>query len=117
MQTWTASAYNAFLRIVDTDTLTDLHEFWEEYASIDTKDPLLHAQVDRERAEILEATIKKATLLRRLMESLGGFFMCASELAINLSARFWNDGHLDGGTAPERTHINSLFHFISSRRP
>jgi hypothetical protein len=97
LETWTASAYDGVLRMVNTETLLALREYWLKYANHADRDHSLALRFKNQRDDIYGLTsVTFATQgLQSLARSFGPLVIHATRIIEYYTNYFWETGLVD----------------------
>lgn len=108
---WHRSRYGRILRVIDSETLFKVRQFWVKYCGLADMTNKLNRIRDRFMTDFRQIREKRAGVSLSGMRSFGAISMIAAELVIEIFQRFWDTGVVSG--LPEltkgATYINPLF--------
>ena len=107
MQTWTRGPYQDIIRMVDSETLNILHEFWTKYANFKS---------DRKLYDSLKSDCKR-TWDRHigpgsswgLSRSFGPRVLDSTKIAVHHAQAFWETGNVESQNVSQQQSCNPLF--------
>ena len=112
MQSWTKSSYNTILRIVNTDTLQSLHEYWSKYASFTDPDRRKYITFRHQCKDFYFITPRYSASqgLQMNARSFGPRIANTSKMTEYYVNQWWKHGRVDKVIG---TDLNPLFLYSS----
>ena len=110
MASWTSSAYDRVLRIVNTETLSLLNEFWTKYASYTDQDRAHYYRFRGECKRVVDSAPGgyNVQTIQALARSFGPRLWNGMTLTEHYSNYFWRSGSLEKPSHPQDRQCNPL---------
>ena len=116
MESWTSSAYDRVLRIVNTETLSLLNEYWTKYALYTDQDRTHYYRFRGECKRVVESAPGgyNVQTVQTLARSFGPRLWNGMTLTEHYTNYFWRSGSLEKPSHPQDRQCNPLAVFSAA---